>query len=185
MFAQTYDNWELIIADDCSDNDTAGVLESLNNPRIKIIRHERNRGAAAARNAALSYAKGDFIALLDSDDIAEPRRLQRQLEFLSANSDVDVVGSWFRKIPSAKEVRVPEKDREIAGHLLFLDNVIGNSTVMFRRRLVDEGLIFFKPGCAAEDFGVWLSLAGKVKFANIQDVLSFVIWSGKNCRQRN
>lgn len=184
LFAQTYDNWELIIADDCSDNDTAGVLESLNNPRIKIIRHDRNRGAAAARNTALSYAKGDFIALLDSDDIAEPRRLQRQLEFLSANSDVDVVGSWFRKIPSAKEVRVPEKDREIAGHLLFLDNVIGNSTVMFRHRLVDEGLIFFKPGCAAEDFGVWLSLAGKVKFANIQDVLVEYRWHSENFSNR-
>ena len=184
LFAQTYDNWELIIADDCSDNDTAGVLESLNNPRIKIIRHDRNQGAAAARNTALSYAKGDFIALLDSDDIAEPRRLQRQLEFLSANSDVDVVGSWFRKIPSAKEVRVPEKDREIAGHLLFLDNVIGNSTVMFRRRLVDEGLIFFKPGCAAEDFGVWLSLAGKVKFANIQDVLVEYRWHSENFSNR-
>lgn len=184
LFAQTYDNWELIIADDCSDNDTSDFLESLNDSRIKIVRHERNLGAAAARNTALSCVKGEFIALLDSDDIAEPQRLQRQLEFLAANSDVDVVGSRFRKIPSAKEVKVPENYREIAGHLLFLDNVIGNSTVMFRRRLVDEGLVFFKPGCAAEDFGLWLSLVGKVKFANIQDVLVEYRWHSENFSNR-
>lgn len=55
---------------------------------------------------------------------------------------------------------------------------------MFRRRLVDEGLIFFKPGCAAEDFGVWLSLAGKVKFANIQDVLVEYRWHSENFSNR-
>lgn len=184
LFAQTYDNWELIIADDCSDNDTAGVLESLNNPRIKT--YDTNVTGEPRLHATRRFLMPkEILSPCWIPTILQNRGgCSGQLEFLSANSDVDVVGSWFRKIPSAKEVRVPEKDREIAGHLLFLDNVIGNSTVMFRRRLVDEGLIFFKPGCAAEDFGVWLSLAGKVKFANIQDVLVEYRWHSENFSNR-
>lgn len=83
--AQTYQNWEMIIVDDCSTDDTAKVVASFDDPRIKYHVLERNSGAAIARNVALQKARGRWIAFLDSDDLWRPLKLERQLKFMRDN----------------------------------------------------------------------------------------------------
>lgn len=84
---QTYTDWEMIIVDDCSTDDTKKIVESFSNdPRIKYHCLEKNSGAAVARNTALKMAKGRWLAFLDSDDIWLPDKLERQIKFMSENN---------------------------------------------------------------------------------------------------
>ncbi|HGF7614101.1 TPA: glycosyltransferase family 2 protein, partial [Enterococcus faecium] len=81
---QTYNNWEIIIVNDASTDDTQYRLESMakKDNRIKIINLEKNMGAAYARNIAIKNTRGEFIAFLDSDDTWYPKKLERQLKFM-------------------------------------------------------------------------------------------------------
>ncbi len=90
---QTVEDWELIIIDDGSTDDTYEIAVSFNDPRIIVMRGE-NRGLGARLNECISNARGKFFARMDQDDIAYPRRLQCQLEFLQSHSEVDLVAGW-------------------------------------------------------------------------------------------
>lgn len=82
--SQTYGDWELLVVDDCSTDDTVSVVEAMANEdqRILVFSNERNSGAACSRNRALREAKGDWVAFLDSDDLWAPEKLERQLTFM-------------------------------------------------------------------------------------------------------
>lgn len=85
VLAQTYTNWELLIVDDCSADNTAEVVASFKDQRIHYQRNERNSGAAVTRNTALRLVKGKYIAFLDSDDLWLPEKLERQIAFIEKN----------------------------------------------------------------------------------------------------
>lgn len=85
VLAQTYSNWELIIMDDCSTDDTKSVVHTYNDPRIHYLSNEHNMGAALTRNRALREAKGRYIAFLDSDDLWMPEKLEKQIAFMETN----------------------------------------------------------------------------------------------------
>ena len=85
---QTYSNWELIIVDDCSTDDTDSVVAAYSDDRIKYIKNERNSGAAITRNRAIREANGEWIAFLDSDDLWEPEKLEKQINFMKDNGYV-------------------------------------------------------------------------------------------------
>ena len=80
---QTYQNWELIIVDDCSSDDTDIVVGKIKDPRIKYIKNQRNSGAAVSRNRALRMANGRWVAFLDSDDLWKPEKLEKQIGFMT------------------------------------------------------------------------------------------------------
>lgn len=82
VMAQSYENWELIIVDDCSTDNTDEVVSFFEDPRIRYIKNEKNSGAAVSRNRALREAKGRWIAFLDSDDLWAPTKLQKQIAFM-------------------------------------------------------------------------------------------------------
>ena len=81
---QTFDEWELIVVDDCSTDSTYETVYEIaqEDPRIRVIRNETNRGAAASRNAGFGQCKGKYVALLDSDDLWEPEKLQKQIAYV-------------------------------------------------------------------------------------------------------
>ena len=85
VLAQTYENWELIIVDDCSTDNTDAVVAKYNDKRIKYLKNEKNSGAAVSRNKALREAKGRWIAFLDSDDLWLPKKLEKQIHFMESN----------------------------------------------------------------------------------------------------
>lgn len=75
---QTYQNWELIIVDDCSTDNTDIVIGEIKDPRIRYIKNEKNSGAAVSRNRALREANGRWVAFLDSDDLWKPEKLENR-----------------------------------------------------------------------------------------------------------
>lgn len=85
---QTYKNWELIIVDDCSTDNTDEVVKSFKDKRIRYLKNEKNSGAAITRNRAISEAKGEWIAFLDSDDLWLDEKLEKQLKFMGEHGYV-------------------------------------------------------------------------------------------------
>lgn len=86
VLAQTYPNWEMLIIDDCSTDNTRAVVAKYSDPRIQYHCLEKNSGAAVARNTALKMAHGRWIAFLDSDDLWKPKKLEQQLAFMVNNN---------------------------------------------------------------------------------------------------
>ena len=82
---QTYQNWELIVVDDCSTDNTDQVVAYIKDERIKYFKNEKNSGAAISRNRALRESKGRWIAFLDSDDLWMPEKLEKQIAFMESN----------------------------------------------------------------------------------------------------
>lgn len=86
VLSQTYQNWEMIIVDDCSTDDTDDIVKKFDDNRIKYFKNPKNMGAAKSRNYALNVAKGRWIAFLDSDDLWTPDKLSKQIEFMEKNN---------------------------------------------------------------------------------------------------
>ena len=85
VLSQTYKNWELIIVDDCSTDNTDEIVASFNDERIRYFRNDKNSGAALTRNKAMREARGEWIAFLDSDDLWMPEKLEKQISFMKEN----------------------------------------------------------------------------------------------------
>jgi len=93
LLAQTYRNFEIVVVDDVSTDNTIEIVKEYQDPRIVVVRHEVNSGLAAARNTGILSSRGEYISLLDGDDIAEPTRLAEQLAFLESDPSLGMVGS--------------------------------------------------------------------------------------------
>jgi glycosyltransferase involved in cell wall biosynthesis len=108
--AQTMPDFEIVVVDDGSKDDTPAVLATIDDPRLRVIRAERNGGPAVARTLAMAHARGRFIAGLDQDDLCHPERFARQLAYLDAHPDVALVCSTITMFEGAKERGDPYPD---------------------------------------------------------------------------
>jgi len=105
---QTYQNFEVIVVDDASTDNTEKVVKCFNNEKIKYFRHERNKGAATARNTGIRAAQGEYIAFQDSDDEWLPEKLEKQIKvFENAPAEVGVVYTGFWRLEDGKKTYIP------------------------------------------------------------------------------
>ncbi|WP_011583007.1 MULTISPECIES: glycosyltransferase family 2 protein [Chelativorans] len=170
--AQTYLAWELIVIDDCSDDETAQIVEEVSKaePRIRQLTNYRRLGAAASRNRALDLAQGSYIAFLDSDDFWHPMKLDRQLQFIKASGTAITFGDYIRMRPDGQpigSVRAPESTDY---HRMLRSNFIGNLTAVYKKSRLQD-LRFENVG--AEDYLFWLQALqrlGEPVFATPSDV---------------
>lgn len=133
VLSQTYQNWEMIIVDDCSTDNTVRIIEEEmeKNSRIRFIQLQENQGAAVARNTAINYANGRYIAFLDSDNLWEMNKLEVQVSFMNMNN-IPFSYTSYKIInengeETGKVVNVPEK---IDYNQLLKNTIIGCLTVM-------------------------------------------------------
>ena len=156
VLAQTYKNWELLIVDDCSTDNTDEIVRPfLVDERVHYFKNERNSGAALSRNRALREAKGRWMAFLDSDDLWMPEKLERQVSFMEKNSfsfsyttyeEIDVTGN-----KTGVHVTGPKK---IAKAGMFNYCWPGCLTVMYDKETV--GLIQIADIKKNNDYAMWL-----------------------------
>ena len=161
VLAQTYQNWELIIVDDCSTDDTDEVVKPfLRDSRIRYLKNEKNSGAAVSRNRALREAKGKWIAFLDSDDLWMPEKLEKQIAFMKENgyhfSYTDYMEIDEASRPNGKTVTGPKKITK-AG--MFNYCWPGCLTVMYDAETV--GLIQIADIKKNNDYAMWLKACKK------------------------
>lgn len=141
---QTYQNLELIVVDDASLDHTGEVVEEVDDNRLRYVRHQENKGGAAARNTGIGMARGQFIALLDDDDTWLPQKVERQVELLNALDPekwgmaycgffiVDNRGNVLREVE-------PNQEGDLTEGLLARETIIGgSSTLMIRRSAVER-----------------------------------------------
>jgi len=175
ILAQTFEDFELVVVEDGSTDRTADVLAEYADPRLRIIENGENLGIPASRNRGLDAARGEYIALLDSDDHAYPERLARQVKYLDANPEITQVGSWCSFMDSNgnmldKVRRQPLRPEDIHAHLLFHCPVI-NRTVMARTAALQEiGYDTAFPRCQDYDMHSRLVIA-EHSLANLPDIL--------------
>jgi len=175
---QTFRDWELIIVDDCSTDNTCQEISRIKDERIKLIRLDSNSGLPAApRNVGIKNAKGDYIAFLDHDDIWLPEKLERQVAFLEKNKDIFLSYTKCIIQKDGKQLKTnPQKPK--AGRIfkdLFLNsNFIDVMTVMIRNRREDNFYFFDEDRClaAVEDYALWLEISLKEKISFIDQSLS-------------
>ncbi len=103
VLAQTMPDFEIVVVDDCSRDETAAVVDGIDDPRVRLVRAPRNGGPAVARTLAMVHAGGRFIVGLDQDDLCAPDRFARQLAYLDAHRDVALVASTIRSFGSGVE----------------------------------------------------------------------------------
>lgn len=171
---QTFQDFELIIIDDGSTDDTyaLGRQYAQSHANIRLLQNEQNRGIAYTRNRLLEKAKGEYLAVLDSDDVSLPDRLEKQVRFLDNHPEVGLLGGWVRYFGTPEvEGKVSERlmgAKRIACRLLF-SNVFGQSTVMFRRELAPLRYDMAMP--PAEDYHLWVRMSWETATENLPEVL--------------
>ena len=174
VLKQTFQDWEMIIVDDCSTDDTLKIANEFlkKDPRIKIIQNERNSGVAATRNHGLDVAIGDFIAFVDSDDLWLPEKLEKQLKFMEENDVALTYTKYQNYITETKQLgKVIKTPNKMTAKKILGNTAIGCLTVMVNRKKVGD---FHMPLLKhTEDNCTWQEILsrGYVGYG-IQEVLS-------------
>jgi len=141
LLQQTFTEFEIIVVDDGSTDDTWHIVGSISDSRIRLIQNPRNMGVVWSGNHGLSQARAPLIARLDADDYCMPRRLEVQARFLDDNPHVQMVGTGGITLTGdrfgATNTR-PEPDPTVLRWMFQITNPIGHSSVMFRRSVIDR-----------------------------------------------
>jgi glycosyltransferase involved in cell wall biosynthesis len=174
---QTYENFELIIIDNFSEDNTEEVVRSYADKRIKYFKFRNYGVIAASRNFGVKKSKGEYIAILDSDDKWYPSKLEKTMEVFLREPDIDLVCHDEYVTSGGKILKTssygPYVD-DMYAHLLYQGNCISTSaTVVKRKRLVEAGLFSERPDfLTVEDYDLWLKLANLgCKFYFLHEVL--------------
>ncbi len=173
VIEQTYANWELLIVDDCStDNTDDVIIPFLNDKRIRYFKNKKNSGAAISRNKALREAKGRWIAFLDSDDLWAPKKLERQIKYMEENDYHFSYTNYMKIDMNGKEtgtlVTGPPQITKIG---FFNYCWPGCLTVMYDSNIV--GLIQIEDVKKNNDYAMWLKICKKVDCYLLNENLAY------------
>lgn len=190
VLVQTFRDFILIVCDDGSRDDSLSILEeyAAGDSRMRILKNGENRGIPFTRNKLLAAIppECEYLALMDSDDVCMPDRLERQLSFLQAHPELCGVGSsleiideqsrttGFRGYPvSPEEIRTVMPDR----------NVISQSSLMLRRAAIDDVGGYNPEYACCQDYDCWLRMLEKYDFANLPTPVLKYRMSSSQCKQ--
>lgn len=172
VLQQTFTDFEFIIVNDGSTDDSAAYLDQLDDPRITVI-HQENQGLGMPINKHLKFCKGEFIARVDSDDYCYPQRLEKQVALMESSSELMAIGTYMKFYNDKGETKpstFPEEHEDIVGGMLKGWHTMAHATMMIRRSLLDkiDGYAWAGVG---EDWGLQLDAAKHGKLGMVTDVL--------------
>jgi len=175
ILEQTFGDFELLIVNDGSTDKTVDIILGFKDPRIRLIHNAKNEGLVYTRNVALKEARGIYIAVLDSDDIAISDRLEHQYNFLLHNPNFALCGGHgvvinkLGELVNDNRLKVPTDPEIIKMTLLFLNTFV-NSTVMYKTSVLKE-LNGYRPFAPAEDYELFIRISDLYPVANLDRVL--------------
>ena len=183
VLAQTHTNWEVLIVDNYSEDNTDEVIENLNEPRITLFKIHNHGVIAVSRNWGIQHARGKYIAFLDSDDWWTEKKLSESVQYLEDGADVVYHSLWivrqkFQK--SCQLTRTRQLKKPVFKDLLLNGNAIANSSLVIKKEIlqkvgpISEDTAFV----AMEDYDAWLKIAAMTeKFKLIPETLGYY-WAG-------
>jgi glycosyltransferase involved in cell wall biosynthesis len=187
VLGQTYPNFELLLVDDGSSDGSLDIVHGYRDSRVRLVVHERNLGIPATRNHGLELARGELLALLDSDDVATPTRLRRQVDFLDRRPDVAAVGSWLTKIDASGRTRGfitrPTRPLEIRAHILFV-SCFKNPAMMARTEILRR-FGYREEFRYCQDIDLWARVSARHALANIPRFLTRYRSGGESRRDED
>jgi glycosyltransferase EpsE len=193
---QSYENWELIMCDDCSSDKTLMIAKNYEKKypnRIKVIKNEANLTLGPTLNRCLKLTTGEFIARQDGDDLSDKTRFKRQVEFLISNNDYDMVGSWMTSFDKNGKLGIQKlKDEPNVRDLVTHCTTFAHATIMIRSEVMKKlnGYNENKYAKQLEDYELWSRFFfDNRKGYNIQESLYYVredreAYKRKNIKRR-
>ena len=172
ILSQTYANFELIILNDGSTDQTDGVIKAFTDTRIRYFENQSNLGLVATLNLGLAAARGQYIARMDADDISFPVRFERQINYLESHPSIGVVGSAVQLIDeSNRRLRLSRfpLDPDLVRWILIFTNPVAHPSVMMRKSIIQS--VGGYRHCRAEDIDLWERLIQVTQISNLSTVL--------------
>jgi glycosyltransferase involved in cell wall biosynthesis len=167
---QTFTDFELIVIDDGSSDNTLEIIKGFEDERIRVFNNDHNLGLAATLNFGINNAVGEFVGRMDADDLSLPDRFSAQLDFLTKHPRVGVVGGWVRTKQTGKVWESPTQHEQIKATLLF-NNPIFHPTVVFRKEILTTENQYNQKLKYAQDYEFWNRLAQVTRLANLGRVV--------------
>lgn len=179
IIKQTYTDWELIICNDCSTDNTREILEKFSrlDGRIKVISNERNIGLAASLNRCLKEVEGEYIARMDCDDISVEERLEEQVKFLNQHNEFQLVGTYMQAFDENGKKNIIENKLYPSKYDLPKGAPFAHATIMIQTDIMKElnGYHVSKHTLRTEDVDLWYRFFSKgFKGANLPKPLYLV-----------
>lgn len=176
---QTLTDYELILLDDGSTDDSLQIARSYDDPRIRVVSDGENHGLAARLNELVRLSRGDYFVRMDADDIMHPERLERQIRYLRQHPDTDVLGCDVFSIDTANHItgtirysRQPNSIADVYNHYCFI-----HPTVIARRQWFADNP-YDETALRMEDYNLWLRTIERYRFVNMDDELLYYRVSG-------
>ena len=180
VLMQTYKNFEFIIINDGSTDNSADIIREYKDARIVFVDNEENMGLVSVLNTGLDLARGEFIARMDADDISLPNRFAKQLAYLRRHRRVGVLGTAFYIFGGGVSC-ISTKPKRPTLHDMLKTCPIGHPTVMMRKSVLDKYKLRYDGRYRhAEDYELWLRMIRYTRFANLPDVLLNYRWHTTN-----
>jgi len=182
VIAQTYQNWELIVVNDASEDGTDDLVRNfmMNDSRISYIQNRSSLGGSGARNAGIAAARGHYVSFLDDDDRWMPDKLEKQIEALSEQPEAVAASCWYTANSFLGRRRVVHTHPNPALQELLSENVLGGASVcMIRRSTLEQTGGFSEDLPSAQDWDFWvrLRIQGPIVVAR-QALVSYMVHSG-------
>ena len=172
VLGQTFTDFELVVIDDGSSDRTPDIVTGFRDGRVRLIRFLEHRGLVAALNTGIQESKSELIARMDADDICLPSRLERQISFLDAHSEVAICGTWIREFGDSHYLHAfPVESEQICARM-FAGWAMAHPTLMMRRGFLQEhDLKYCDEFLWVEDLDLLLRASQFTKLANVPEVL--------------
>jgi glycosyltransferase involved in cell wall biosynthesis len=185
---QTFRDFEFIVINNGSSDDTSSILDKYQkrDGRIRVY-YQKQNGLVPALNRGCRLARGQYIAMMDADDVSFPSRLARQLEYLERHPQIGVLGTGICKMDkygSVTETWCPPTSPKMAKWTLFFGVCVAGPSVLMRREILEK-LDFFRTDLSyAEDVDLWLRASSITEFSNVPEVLHhYRVWPGSNTQR--
>ena len=171
---QTYQNFEILIIDDCSTDNSVRIIQSINDKRVRFLQNKENLGQTKTLNKGIYIAKGKYIARQDQDDLSENLRLELQVNYLEKYPDIKLVGSSINFIDNRGNLIT--KRKAVIGHnkiinAFSIDNQIAHSSAMFCKSTATKLNGYSLEYKISQDFEFWLRFANENKLDNLDENL--------------
>lgn len=170
ILKQTIQDFEILVVDDCSTDRSYEKVLNIKDDRITLLRNNQHSGVSIARNKALAIAKGKFISFMDSDDISSLDRIEKQINYLNNNPQINACGCWLQCFGiNSNIIKHLPRHQEIQAQLLLGNSMSLGATTIVREAF--KGILFDSEKLHVEDYDYWVKSAWICKFSNLQEVL--------------